>query len=112
LRKAVEDLKAQEENYANSIRTLEQRSQDPAASTVSRNKAAAELSQLKQEDPMPLRKAKITQVKRRKKKNTKYKNKYNCPFLSFSFPLKKCLLFLSLLLGSGFEKSGKGKKGC
>ncbi len=40
---------------------LERKSTDPASSTVTRNKAAAELAQLKQENPLPLRRAKITQ---------------------------------------------------
>jgi len=40
---------------------LESRSQDSSLTTVARNKSAAELAQLKQENPMPLRKAKITQ---------------------------------------------------
>lgn len=60
-RAAVDDLKNQEENYRKQLSTLESKTNDPAASTVSKNKAAAELAQLKQEDPLPLRKAKITQ---------------------------------------------------
>ena len=43
------------------FRTLEQKSKDPNASTVARSKAANELAQLKGEDPLPLRKSKITQ---------------------------------------------------
>jgi len=61
LKIAVADLKKQEDDYRVQIETLEAKSSDPAASTVSKNKAAAELSQLKAENPLPLRKAKITQ---------------------------------------------------
>jgi len=61
LRAAVDDLNSQEEKYKTQITTLETKSKDPTSSTVTKNKAAAELAQLKQEDPLPLRKAKITQ---------------------------------------------------
>jgi len=61
LRKAVDDLASQETAYNSQIQELTRKSQDSAASTVSKSKAAAELSQLKQEDPLPLRKAKVTQ---------------------------------------------------
>jgi hypothetical protein len=40
---------------------LEAKTKDPNASTVAKSKAANELAQLKGEDPLPLRKAKITQ---------------------------------------------------
>jgi len=59
LKAAVEDLRKQEDEYHSQISSLEAKSQE--GSTVSRNKAAAELSQLKSTDPLPLRKAKITQ---------------------------------------------------
>jgi len=61
LRSAVDDLRRQEEAYQTQITTLDSKSKDMTTSTVTRNKAAAELAQLKQENPMPLRKAKITQ---------------------------------------------------
>jgi len=61
LKIAVADLKKQEDDYRVQIETLEAKSNDPSASTVSKNKAAAELAQLKAENPLPLRKAKITQ---------------------------------------------------
>ena len=60
LRAAVDDLKKQEDAYKGQISTLEAKAHDANASTVSKNKAAAELAQLKQEDPLPLRRAKIT----------------------------------------------------
>lgn len=40
---------------------MEAKSKDASLSQVNRSKAAAEFAQLKQENPMPLRKAKITQ---------------------------------------------------
>jgi chromosome segregation ATPase len=61
LRIAVEELKKQEESFQNQLQTLENKSKDPNVSMVNRNKASVELAQLKQENPLPLRKAKITQ---------------------------------------------------
>lgn len=58
---AVAELKAQEEAYAAKVAELERKSTDTSTGIVTRNKAAAELAQLKAEDPLPLRKAKITQ---------------------------------------------------
>jgi hypothetical protein len=60
-RVAVDEFKKQEDSYQNACKALEARSTDPAVSLVQRNKAGAELAQMKQEDPMPLRKAKISQ---------------------------------------------------
>lgn len=57
LRTAIDELKSQEDSYKQAIQNLEGKATDPNASTVQKNKAAAELAQLKQEDPMPLRKA-------------------------------------------------------
>lgn len=62
-RAAVDELKSQEDKYNKQVSDLEAKSKDANASTVSKNKAAAELAQLKQEDPLPLRKAKISQGK-------------------------------------------------
>jgi len=61
LKAAVDDLHKQEEAYQNQIKTLESKIADPNASTVAKSKAKNELAQLKNEDPLPLRKAKITQ---------------------------------------------------
>jgi len=61
LKAAIDDLKAQEDSYNNQIATLEAKSKDSTASMVTKSKAANELAQLKQNDPLPLRKAKITQ---------------------------------------------------
>eukprot|EP01105_Mastigella_eilhardi_P022299 TRINITY_DN5489_c0_g1_i1.p1 TRINITY_DN5489_c0_g1~~TRINITY_DN5489_c0_g1_i1.p1 ORF type:complete len:289 (+),score=113.70 TRINITY_DN5489_c0_g1_i1:80-946(+) len=61
LHQAVAELKKQEDAYNNRCQLLEQRANDAAASVVSRNKASNELAQLKGEDPLPLRKAKLTQ---------------------------------------------------
>jgi len=61
LRAAVDDLKNQEDSFNRQIQTLDQKSKDPSSSIVAKSKAAAELAQLKQENPLPLRKAKITQ---------------------------------------------------
>jgi len=61
LRAAVDDLKSQEDAYQSQLKELERKSQDSSASTVAKSKAANELAQLKGENPLPLRKAKITQ---------------------------------------------------
>lgn len=60
LKAAQAELKAQEDAYAAKIRELEAASTDTSKGIVQRNKAANELAQLKAEDPLPLRKAKIT----------------------------------------------------
>jgi len=56
---ALAELHKQEEDYKNKIAALEKASQE--GTVVQKNKAANELAQLKGEDPLPLRKAKITQ---------------------------------------------------
>jgi len=61
LRAAVDDLEKQEAAFKAKKDTLEAKSTDSSASTVARNKAANELAQLLSEDPLPLRKAKLTQ---------------------------------------------------
>jgi predicted nucleic acid-binding Zn-ribbon protein len=61
LKAAVDDLRSQEDSYKNKCAELEKKSKDPTGGTVAKSKAAAELAQLKQENPLPLRKAKITQ---------------------------------------------------
>jgi DNA polymerase III alpha subunit (gram-positive type) len=61
LRTAYDELKKQEDAYSKQVTDLETKSKDANASLVTRNKAANELAQLKQEDPLPLRRAKISQ---------------------------------------------------
>jgi len=61
LQAAVDDLKKQEDDYHLKCSTLEAKTNDASASSMSRSKAANELAQAKAEDPLPLRKAKITQ---------------------------------------------------
>jgi colicin import membrane protein len=56
---AAAELQAQEDAYKKKIETLEKKSEE--GGVVSRNKAKAELEQLKAEDPLPLRKAKLNQ---------------------------------------------------
>merc|ERR1712137_626907 len=59
LEAALRQLHAEEEAYNKKKADLEQKSQ--TGGVVSRNKAANELAQLLAEDPLPLRRAKITQ---------------------------------------------------
>jgi len=61
LKAAVDDLNEQEQAYKNQVKNLETKANDQTATLVVRSKAANELAQLKNEDPLPLRKAKITQ---------------------------------------------------
>jgi multidrug efflux pump subunit AcrA (membrane-fusion protein) len=56
---AAAELQAQEDAYKRKISDLEKKSQE--GGVVSRNKAKAELEQIKAEDPLPLRKAKLNQ---------------------------------------------------
>lgn len=58
---AVDDLKRQEDEHKAKIDKLEATANDTSLGAVKKNKAANELAQLKAEDPLPLRKAKITQ---------------------------------------------------
>ena len=56
----MEDLKSQEGAYQRQIQDLSNKSEH-GESIVAKNKAKQELAQLKGSDPLPLRKAKITQ---------------------------------------------------
>jgi len=57
---AVQELRSQEDAYKNQVEELTRKS-EAGDSIVAKNKAKQELAQLKQENPLPLRKAKITQ---------------------------------------------------
>merc|ERR1712014_464771 len=59
LEAALKELKEQEDAYNSKTAALEKKSEE--GGVVSRNKAKAELAQHLAEDPLPLRKAKITQ---------------------------------------------------
>jgi len=58
---AAAEFHRQEEEYKDAIAKLEAKSTDAALGQVARNKAVQELAQLKGTDPLPLRRAKITQ---------------------------------------------------
>jgi len=58
LESALAEVKKQEDEYQGKISDCERRSEE--GGVVSRNKAKAELAQLKAEDPLPLQRAKIT----------------------------------------------------
>jgi len=61
LQEAIADLKRQEEEYQGKIKTLEDKIANPSTSGMQKARANNELAQLKSEDPLPLRRAKITQ---------------------------------------------------
>lgn len=61
LETAIRELQQQEDEYKHKCNALEEKSKDQSVTVVQRNKAANELAQLKGTDPLPLRKAKITQ---------------------------------------------------
>jgi len=61
LQAALAELKRQEDEYNKTCKNLEAKINDPKSSVVQRSRASNELAQLKAEDPLPLRKAKITQ---------------------------------------------------
>jgi len=60
LRRALEELHAQENAYNNKKQELERKSEDNNLGVVQRNKAKNELAQHLSEDPLPLRRAKLT----------------------------------------------------
>jgi hypothetical protein len=86
------EIKAQEDAKAAEIARLEKLSTDQSVGIVKRNMAVQELAQAKGEDPLPLRKAKLTQeaVVRRLEKATKAAAEEVC--LPQQFP------FFSLLI--------------
>jgi len=58
---ALAELKAQEDAFNNKTTELKAKSEDESVGQVTRNKAKAELAQHLSSDPLPLRRAKITQ---------------------------------------------------
>jgi len=60
LKQALSELHAQEEAYNNKKMALERKSEDSNLGVVQRNKAKNELAQHLSEDPLPLRRAKLT----------------------------------------------------
>jgi len=74
LESALRDVQSQEQSYQGKISDAKKRSEEGGA--VSRGKASAELAQLQAEDPLPLRKAKITLEAAQKKAE-----KARAPFL-------------------------------
>jgi DNA repair exonuclease SbcCD ATPase subunit len=61
LKQAVAELEKQEEEYNGKIKKFEDMIADDSLSAMKKARANNELAQLKAEDPLPLRKAKITQ---------------------------------------------------
>lgn len=61
LQVAVADLQSQESAFNKQVGDLQAKVDSPDVPTFQKNKAAAELAQLKSENPLPLRKAKIGQ---------------------------------------------------
>jgi len=61
LEAALAELKAQEDAFNNRTNELTAKSEDQSIGQVTRNKAKAELAQHLSSDPLPLRRAKITQ---------------------------------------------------
>jgi chromosome segregation ATPase len=60
LKDAVAALEAEQKAYNDKCSALEQKIADPSTSGMQKSKAQNELAQLKSEDPLPLRRAKIT----------------------------------------------------
>jgi len=58
---AAAEFHRQEEEYKDQISKLEAKSTDASLGHVARNRAVQELAQLQGSDPLPLRRAKITQ---------------------------------------------------
>jgi DNA repair exonuclease SbcCD ATPase subunit len=62
LKAAVDALHKQQDAYDKEAKRLEEKSKNMTFSVVLRNKAANELAQMKQKDPLPLNRAKLTQA--------------------------------------------------
>ena len=60
-KKAQAEFQKQEDDYKAAIKALEDKKNNESLGMVARNKASQELAQLKEKDPLPLRRAKITQ---------------------------------------------------
>merc|ERR1712169_160395 len=73
LQEAIADLKRQEEEYQGKIKTLEDKIANPSTSGMQKARANNELAHLKSEDPLPLRRAKITQEAREELEKVKSK---------------------------------------
>lgn len=77
---AADALEREEKAFNDKIKKLEAKANDTSLGTVKRNSAVNRLAQMKSEDPLPLRKAKITQgsalkkVKKTRKKAVKVTN--------------------------------------
>jgi chromosome segregation ATPase len=61
LKEAVAALEAEQKAYNDKCSALQNKINDPSTSSMQKSKAQNELAQLKSEDPLPLRRAKITQ---------------------------------------------------
>jgi hypothetical protein len=61
LKAAVAALEAEQKLYNDKCNALQNKINDPSTSSMQKSKASNELAQLKSEDPLPLRRAKITQ---------------------------------------------------
>jgi len=70
---ATQALEAEEKAYNDKIEVLEKKTNDSNLSTVKRGSYIQQLAQLKAEDPLPLRKAKLTQTAALKKQKKKTK---------------------------------------
>ena len=61
LEAAIAELKREKEAYEKQCSDLQTKIDNPATSSMQKSKARNELAQLKAEDPLPLRRATITQ---------------------------------------------------
>ena len=88
LEKAVAELEAEEAAYKKKCDDLQAKIDNPSTSGMQKAKANNELAQLKSEDPLPLRRAKITQeAALRKVQKQGLIFVYLCCFSCFQFNL-------------------------
>jgi len=73
LKAAVDSLHKQQEAHDNELKRLKEKSENSVFSVVIRSKAAAEYAQLKEKDPTPLNKAKLTQAAALKRVDKEHK---------------------------------------
>ena len=74
VKQGLAELQKEEDKFKDACDVLEKKANDPATSTVQKNKAAAELAQLKQTDNMALKKAQVNQENAVKKAEKKRKD--------------------------------------
>ena len=99
-KRALAELQKEEAAYNGKITELQEISTNPSNGIVKKNKAAAEVAQLKAEDPLPLRRAKINQGATVRKSDIAAKNAVDARYIYISITINNThiIFLLSLIL--------------